>query len=137
MLQVIEPLLIFGLDNFYTGEEAVEETVKIGTGGIDPSERRKRIGLPVKPTGLIERPVKEGRKDVEDRAAETAGIAAEIAGKLAREFGEETQQAEAQKRIEQMTLAEVDFEIGVLLRKKLRTEEDEIMILLLIAASVA
>ena len=95
------------------------------------------LGLPVKPTGLIERPVKEGRKDVEDRAAETAGIAAEIAGKLAREFGEETQQAEAQKRIEQMTLAEVDFEIGVLLRKKLRTEEDEIMILLLIAASVA
>ena len=99
---------------------------------------------PFKPTGLLDRPrkpVKEGRKEVADRVDESRQIEAEIAGRLAKEFGEETQEIlrlpEAQPPVEEMTLAEVELEIGLLLRKKLRTQEDEILILLLMAAAAA
>lgn len=34
-----------------------------------------------------------------------------------------------------MSLAEVDAEIGALIRKKLRNEEDELMLLILMAAA--
>lgn len=108
-----------------------------GTGGIDPGEG-VRI---VKPTGILHRPKKEGRKDVSDRIEDSRLIAAEVAAKLAREFGDETEetrrQAEALAKVELDELAErqVDFEIGVLLRKKQRTDEEEVLLLLLLAAS--
>lgn len=97
-----------------------------------------------KPTGLVDRPrkpVKEGRKEVSDRVDESRQIEAEIAGRLAKEFSEETlniqQEPPPVAPVEEMTLAEVELEIGVLLRKKLRTQEDEILILLLMAAAAA
>lgn len=109
----------------------VEVVVKTGTGGIDPEKKRRTI---VKPTGLIERK-KEGRLGVEARVDESRQIQAEVAAKLAREFTEETLSIAAQtKRIEEMSMAEVDAEIGVLLRKQLQTEEEELMMLLMIAS---
>lgn len=54
------------------------------TGGKGDSERRRRTIF--KPTGLTElRKVPEGRKDVDERAADTALIAAGIAAKLSQE----------------------------------------------------
>jgi hypothetical protein len=108
--------------------------VKTGTGGIDPGEVRRR-GI-VKPTGILHLPKKkEGRKDVEDRVDESRGIQAEIAARLAREFTEETAEIEARPPIVTMTIAQVDAEIGFLLRKKLRTDEDEVILLLLMVAA--
>ena len=117
------------------------DAVKTGTGGIDPSGKgRKRV--PFKPTGLVDRPkikLKQGRKEVSDRVDESREIQAEITARLAREFGEENQDAEAtlialqqQKRIEELNQAQIDFEIGALLRKKI--QEDELMLVLMMAA---
>ena len=126
---------IFNNAIFNTGL-AGDVAVKTGTGGIDPKTGKRRI--PFKPTGLIERQRKEGRKTVDDRADESAQIAAEVAAKVAREFSEESRQIEARTAeppIVQMSMAEIDFEIGILLRKKLRTEEDELMLVLMLAAA--
>ena len=89
--------------------------------------------VPVKPTGLLERR-KEVRKTVEERVEESAQIQAEVAGELAKQLREEIDVLES-RPVERMTFQEIDREIGVLLRKKIRTEEDEILLLLLIAAA--
>lgn len=129
---------IFNTIIFNTGDAgAVEEVVKTGTGGIDPGEGLKRR-IPVKPTGLLHLPPKRGKQvpAVEERIEEAARERAEIAGRLAREFTEETRLLE-RPPIATMTMAEVEAEIGVLLRKKLRTEEEDILLLMLMAASVS
>ena len=98
---------------------------------------------PYKPTGLLHRPTKPKAKDarVQERLDDSVAIEAEIADKLAREFGDEaaklrqSEDATEAQAIVQMSMAEVDREIGILLRKKLRTEEEEITMLLLIAAA--
>jgi polyhydroxyalkanoate synthesis regulator phasin len=82
----------------------------------------------VKPTGLLYR--KEARKDVEDRVEETREIHEEIAEKLARELREGLDDVPTQE----LSLVEIDQEIGRLLRKALRTEEEEILLLLLMIA---
>ena len=124
---------IFNNNAFNTGDGVVADVIKTGTGGIDPGEGLKhRI---VKPTGTLHLPKKkEGRKDVGDRIDESRGIQAEIAARLAREFTEESAALGAPQPI-QMSMAEVDFEIGVLLRKKLRTDEEEVMLMLLMVAA--
>ena len=101
------------------------DTVKTGTGGIDPPKRRTIY----KPTGLVDRP----RTRVEERVAETH----EIAQQIAKAFQEEFTPAEIAEPppIEAMTMAEIDAEIGVLLRKKLRDEEDEAAMMLIMLAS--
>jgi len=120
--------------------DAEAGAVKTGTGGIDPGEGLRRI---VKPTGLLHLP-KKARADVEARIDDSRAIQAEIAGRLAREFSEETTALEAFKAfqafqafqpIDEMSLAEIDAEIGLLLKLKLRREEDEIMLLLLMSAA--
>lgn len=61
------------------------------------------------------------------------GAAAE---RLAKEFSEETLRLPPElPPVTQMTMAEVEFEIGTLIRKKLKTQEDEVMLVLLMAAS--
>ena len=99
--------------------------VKTGTGGIDPPKRRTIY----KPTGLVDGP----RTRVEERVAETH----EIAQQIAKAFQEEFTPAEIAEPppIEAMTMAEIDAEIGVLLRKKLRDEEDEAAMMLIMLAS--
>ena len=110
--------------------------VKTGTGGIDPGEglRRKKLHLPVKPTGLLDRPKAKDVR-VQERLDESVGIQAEIAARLAREFSEEIASIEARPPVSTMSMAQIDAEIGVLLRKKLRTDEDEVIMLLLMIAT--
>lgn len=123
---------IFNTVIFNTGDvSAVVAVVKTGTGGIDPEELERYT---IKPTGLLHLPKKEGRKGVQDRVDESRGIQAEIAERLAREFTEETALLD-QPPVETMSMAQVDAEIGFLLRKKLRTDEDEVILLLLMAAA--
>lgn len=114
--------------------EAVTAVTKTGTGGIDPREVRRGI---IKPTGLLDRAPKkkqpEARKSVEDRVEDARQIQAEIAGELAKELRGEIESA--QKAISAMTMAEVDFEIGVLLRKVQRTQEEDLLLLMLMAVT--
>lgn len=124
---------IFNNTIFNVGDVGVvvADVVKTGTGGID----RRRI---VKPTGILGLPKKKGgNKQVEARLQEAHDSRAEIAAKLAREFSEETASINEAQQIVEMTMAEVDAEIAMLLRKKLRTEEDEVMLLLMMAAVTA
>ena len=94
--------------------------VKTGTGGIDP---RRSI---YKPTGLID--VKPKSK-IQQRVEETAQIHAEVSKNLRDEFVTEF------KPIQTMTMAEIDREIGALLKKKMRTDEEEVTLLILMIAS--
>jgi len=127
--------------NFFSGEffsstgVTVEEIIKTGTGGIDPGEGQKRRRI-VKPTGILHLPKKEGRKDVADRIDESKGIQAEIAGRLAREFAEESAWLESRPPVVEMSLLEVEAEIAQLLQKKIRTEQEEMMLMMLMVAIV-
>lgn len=124
--------------NFFGGEffsvtVAGGDVVKTGTGGIDPGDGLKR--RIVKPTGILHLPKKKGGdKRVEARVEDSQNIQAEIAARLAREFSEETVAIEARPPAIEMSLVEVEAEIGLLLRKKLRTEDEEVMLLLMMAA---
>ena len=83
-----------------------------------------------KPTGLLERRIPQGRKSVDERAAQAEQIAREVARAI-------LEVPKAPTEISEMTMQEVDSEIGLLLRKKVRSEEDELILLLLMAASAA
>jgi hypothetical protein len=92
-----------------------------GGGGIEAESG----GGIFKPTGLVDR---KAKTDVDRRVEETREIHAEVAGQLAREL-HDTPDAP----IVTMTLAEVDREIGVLLRKVQRTQEEDLLLLMLMA----
>lgn len=103
-------------------------TGKTGTGGID---RHSRI---TKPTGLLERKAKPKLTlpaVIEERIQEAEHVAREIAARTAQEILD----AELYQPIRLMTQQQIDAEIGRLLRKKIRTEEDEIMLLLIMVAA--
>lgn len=125
---------IFNIGIFNTGDDdaapAVEVVTKTGTGGIDPGEGLKRRYPPVKPAGLLHLPKKKAA--VEQRVEDSRDIQAEIAARLAREFTEEGIEPPP---IASMSMAQIDAEIGFLLRKKLRTDEDEVLLLLLMVAA--
>lgn len=118
---------IFNNSAFNTGGAGAVVTpdvVKTGTGGIDPYNI-------VKPLGTLGLPRK--KKSVEARIADSRAIQAEVAAQIAREFSEEL----ALPPIRTMSMAEVHFEIGTLLRKTIRTQEDEAtLIILMIAAAL-
>ena len=123
-------------NNAFQIDAVVVATVKTGTGGIDPQKRRRqKVHLPFKPTGLIARPTKEGRKDVQDRVDDSRQIQADIAENLAKEFSEETESLGELKPIAAMQLAEIESEIGLLLRAKIRREDDEMLLLLMMVAA--
>ena len=94
---------------------------------------RKILHLPIKPTGLPWSTKKaKGRKGVEQRVDESRQIQAEVYGQLAKEL-----RAEREKPvIQEMSLREIEAEIGELLRKKLRTKEEEILLLLLMVSAL-
>lgn len=115
-----------GSPEITTEGDAVAEvvTVKTGTGGID---RKRRI---YKPTGLEE----PKKKKIEERVEETRQIHAEVLKKLADEISE----PEAEfKPIPLMTDAEINREIGFLMKEvqRKRDEEDESAVLLLLMLS--
>jgi len=106
---------------FFDGEffGAGSATVtKTGTGGIDSPTI-------FKPTGLLDRKINR-------RVQETHEIAQEVIQEAKERYEEPTT---FHKPIRQMSLLEIDFEIGYLLRKTVRTEEDDLLLLILMAAS--
>ena len=102
-------------------ESAAAEAATITGGKGDNDKRRRTI---FKPTGLPPRRAKgKALPAVEARVADTHEIAKEIAREPAPAVT--------------MTAAEIDREIGVLIRKTMRTEADEILLLTLMAAAAA
>jgi hypothetical protein len=81
-----------------------------------------------KPTGLDYRRPKKRKAPIEARVDGIREVAAEVAAEAAREFV---------MPIALMSLAEVDREIGMLLRKAVRTEEEDVILLTLMAAAAA
>ena len=106
-------------------------------GGKGDNKRRKTIGLPIKPTGLVHRPILEGRKEVDERVSDAAQIAAEVAAKVAREFDAELDDVVELLPIEEMAFADIEAEIRARLRKKLRDEDEEIIALLILLATIS
>ena len=103
----------------------------------DGLDRKRESNLPprstYKPTGLLNRPTLKARKDIERRVADTAQIAAEVAARVARQFDAGLETAD-EAPIEEMSLAQIDAEIGMRLRKKLQEDEDIMAMLILLAA---
>jgi hypothetical protein len=102
---------------------AVEEVVRGGKG--DNEKRRRRLNV-FKPTGL---PVTSRKpQDVDQRVADTRDIAAEIE----REAG--ARESLHLEPVTQMSLADIDREIKALMQVQMRTQEEEAMLLILLAA---
>jgi hypothetical protein len=90
-----------------------------------PSDNEKKRRTIFKPTGLV---LARGRKTIQERLQETALIHREvIEGRVLEEIQEPPP-------IEQMTLREIEAEIGERLRAQLRKDDEEIVMLLLMAA---
>ena len=89
-----------------------------------------------KPTGLVKRKTLTLKKnpEIDHRIEISRQIQAEVAEQLAREFTQENQEFIAKDTaIEQRA---IDAEIAILLRKKIRTEEEELFLLMVLAAAV-
>ena len=99
------------------------------TGGKgDNAPKRRRI---VKPTGLTAPKRREKTPPaIEARIAETREIAKEVAR-------EQAQKQTLTAPLIEISQADVDREIGVLLQKIMRTEDEEILLLTLMAAAAA
>lgn len=105
------------------GESPTVE-VKAGTGGDD--KRRKKLHLPFKPTGLLDRP---SRGKIEQRVVESRQASAEVSAKLSAEFTQEP------AREASVSLSAIDREIGALLHEEMQAEDTKI-VLMMIAACV-
>ena len=103
------------------------------TGGTTTTKTGGKGDNTFKPTGLDHPRPKLKAKDpsVQKRLDDSARIQEEVAAELAKELGE-TQDS---KPVERMSQAQIDAEIKDLLHRKIRTENEEIMLLLLMAAS--
>ena len=101
-------------------------------GGKGDNEKRRY--QPYKPTGILHLPKKSPK--VSERIDDSRAIQAEIAARLAKEFTEEEVARQEQVEVARLSAAEVDFEIGILLRKKLRTDQEELLLVLLMASAV-
>ena len=109
---------------------AAEPAEVVKTGGKGDGKRRI---LSVKPTGLLDRPVKaKTLSRVDERVEDSRQIQAEVAGELARQLRQEIDREVTP--VVMMDLAAVEAEIGRILRKKVRTDEDEVLLLLLMVA---
>jgi hypothetical protein len=118
----------------FFNEPSDQEAFK--TGGKGDNERRKaRKGLrSVKPTGLIDRPLKAS-PGVEERIDVSREIQEAVQESVREAFSKELTEQFEFKPISEMTLPQIDAEIGVLMRKKILNDEDEAMLLILIAAA--
>ena len=99
-------------------EQAAEETR--ARPGDQEGKKRRSI---YKPTGLPPYTRVVQRPTVEQGVQETHEIALEVSA------------TEPETPVAQMSIAQIDAEIGALLRKKIRTEDEEIMLLLLLVAA--
>jgi len=107
---------IFNNAIFNTGEAAPSVNTS-GTGGIDQGEGARRNIF--KPTGLVDRPFGKAKPPVVDVPRESPLDIVVI----------------SEKPVAQMTMPEIDFEIGYLMKKLYRTQEEDLMLLILMAAS--
>lgn len=105
----------------------IGSAIKTGSGGIDAKKKTRNI---IKPTGLLT--TKRGK--IQTRLEETHEIALEVSQNLANELAGKPVKVEVP--VPQMSLAEIEFEIAYLIKKKLRTDEDNAMLLILIAANL-
>ena len=113
-----------------SGDVAAETAEVVKTGGKGDGKRQI---LSVKPTGLLDRPVKAKTVSrVDERVEDSRQIQAEVAGELARQLRQEIDREVTP--VVMMDLAAVEAEIGRILRKKVRTDEDEVLLLLLMVA---
>ena len=129
-----------GMFSLFTGNRSAATPTPTPTPDTGPplggkGDNEKRRYQPYKPTGILHLPKKSPK--VSERIDDSRAIQAEIAARLSKEFTEEEVARQEQVEVVRMSAAEVDFEIGILLRKKLRTEEEEVVLLLLMAASSA
>ena len=109
-----------------SGGTPAESDVVVKTGGKGDNSKRRR--LIVKPTGLVDR---AATPTIKERLEDSAQLHVEAKIQARERFDVEAPEPQP---IETMSQAAIDFEIGVLLRKKLRTEEDEILLLMLMMA---
>lgn len=119
---------IFNNQVFNTGTAGpippvVVADVKAGTGGIDA----------YKPTGLTSRK-KLKLKKLDERIEEFQDAQIEITRKLREEFVDDVSR-ETFAPVSQMSMLDIDREIKQLLHEKIRTEEEEMLLVLLIAAA--
>ena len=121
----------FGGEFFSTSTDA-QTSARPGDGG----KRGKRgdASRIFKPTGLLDRRGTPNAEEtpLERRIAETAEIHAEVQAE--RKF-EAPQVARMGLPVEAMSLTDIDAEIGLLLRKTMRTQAEEIMLLILMCAA--
>ena len=133
----------FQADAFQQDSFEIDASVDAPAGGKGDNQSGKRskqsqrgLFLPFKPTGLIDRPV---RTSVDVRFEESREIHEEVSRQSALEFLLEASPPEVHPPtlqfapIKSMTLSEIDAEIGARLRKKMLDDEDEAMLLILIA----
>lgn len=111
----------------------VDDFVSGGKG--DNPEKKRTVHVPYKPTGLIERKRKKAPESatqtVEQRIADSAEIHAEITARGFDDVAEPLEEILAEGRI---SLDAMEFEIAAFLHKKIRTEQEETMLLLMLAA---
>ena len=120
----------FQNDAFQTGGSVV---IGPPLGGKGDNEGRRRTIF--KPTGLVDRPRTRTQEIVESRVEQSREVAQEIAAEALVQVT--PPQADPLPEVSMMTFAEIDREIRERLHKKLRTEEDELILLALMAAAVA
>lgn len=113
-----------------------EEPIRTRPG--DGGKSKRKVIHAVKPTGLLghRKSVPEGRKTIDERLSQSLEIQAEVASEIAREAEAREGIFEEQVLIAQMSLSEIEFEIAALMQKKMKTEEDEMILFLLIMAAV-
>lgn len=117
---------IFNNSIFNTGA-AVESGPPLGGKGDD---KRKSGGI-FKPTGLVDRPRSRKQEIVDARVEQAREVAKEIAAEAVVDVKPQTVPLPP---VATISLAEIEFEIRERLHKKIRTEEDEVILLLLMAA---
>ena len=122
LISLLMNLGMFGTDTVIGGKGDNSED-----SGVSSSKKSKRRQI-IKPTGLIDRPRIE--RSVEARVERSREIAREVAVAAELEFSEPEMVP-----VSRMTLSEIDAEIGKLLHKKLRDDEDEFVLLMLLIAS--
>lgn len=119
----------FGGEFFNTATPAT--STKTGTGGIDPGGKRRsgKKGI-FKPTGLVGKPKAKTPK-VQQRLDETREIHEEVKEQAKKEFlGEQLSPAV----METLLMAETEAEMKALLRKKLMAENEEALLIILLAS---
>jgi hypothetical protein len=120
--------IIFNNTIFNTGTSGgtvVVDVTKTGAGGIEG-------GGVYKPTGYVKRKKLKLKKH-EERIEEFQDAQIEIAARLAQEFTTDVPRGTFEP-ISQMSMLDVEREIGQLLRKKIETEDEELFMLLIAAA---